>query len=176
MHLSRSRYHRAMRLRMMCAIAFAAIAAVVPAIAAPPKIAVQIASATTVGEVSVRVTNAGEEPSGKFNLELTATAGSDVAARAQFPQDSLEPHESRVVSWTSGVADGTYIVRARATSGTTLLEEKMVAMRVGAAPQKDTPENGGRGLIAGAAIVVVLAGGILWPVLRRRRLTRTAKR
>ncbi|MFA5891807.1 MAG: hypothetical protein WDA27_12795 [Actinomycetota bacterium] len=165
-----------MRLRVLCPLLLtAAFATPVLAATSVPKIAVQIVSATSVGEVTVRLTNAGETPSGKFSLEMTAVRRDKEVARAEFSQASLDAHESRVVPWDLKLPDGTYVVRARALVGTTLLEEEIAAMRVGKPPSNSAPGIG-RGVAVVVAVMLAAVSGIILLYARRRRLTRTARR
>jgi hypothetical protein len=121
--------------------------------------------------VDTQVTNKGTGLLTGAKLTLVATQdGRFERGRTVFPLASLAPGATVEKRWSAGtLPDGAYQITATLEQGTTLLDQRVAGVRVGAAPASGarTPL-----LAAAAVLLVLLTAGILWLVFFRRRSER----
>lgn len=130
------------------------------------RIAQLVASDAEGAFIAVVVENTGSVPITP-NVQISVTDGDAERARhTAVVSDPLPPGESTTVTWQPALADGAYLVTARARQDDVLLDEKITGLRVGPAA------SGGSSRamwITLAALLLLLVIGVLAFLLWRRR-------
>jgi hypothetical protein len=109
------------------------------------------------GTVTFELVNTGTIPIAPVT-EVVASQDRQPIASDVRNQDMLEPGDSVEVSWAPEVADGVYLITARAKLAEAVLDEELVALEVG-----------GPGLLLWIALAALILVMLLFLWMRRRK-------
>ncbi|MGZ4128078.1 MAG: hypothetical protein ACXVEX_08025 [Actinomycetota bacterium] len=118
--------------------------------------------------VDTAVTNVGGAALSGARLTLVATQdGRFERGRTVFPVETLRPGSTIEKHWAAGaLPDGAYRVTATLQQGTTVLDERVAGIRIGAAP---TSRARGPLIWIAGALLLVLFGLLFWFFVLKRR-------